>query len=693
MNKPAPYDDRPPAGKSSKRRTRLFTLISILVPFLLLFLMEVLLRVFHYGHNERLFIEYPADKDFLVLNPDASKKYFVDQLNATTGNLEPFRKKKEAGTLRIFVLGESTTIGYPYFHNGSFHRWLLYRLMQEYPDRNFEIINLSLTAVNSYTVAGFAKEAVDYEPDAILIYTGHNEYYGALGVGSTDRIGGNTTIINMVLALRQFRLTQLLTSIVEKVSGLFGSHRANAGKTRMEVMAGNQLIPYESPLYNRGIDQFRTNMEATLRLLEKRKIPVFVSNLVSNEKDLRPFISISPDSARYPGFANDYALGLASWQQGDSATAQRYFTAAEKIYGKHAACNYYLGRLAYSKNDYPLAKTLFSNAKDLDALRFRAPDTINTIIQSLCNKYKNAHLVDARAAFMAGSPNGIPGDELLLEHVHPNLAGYALLSETFYQAMKQEGLFSSPPEKEISLRQLQQEMPITKMDSLTAMYKMVQLKKNWPFRDTTNASLSPVDSLHQKATPDSREERLAYDLMLRQTSWLDAMDSLYSYYIAGQDWVNARKVVEGLILEHPTEEAYYEKAANLSGVLKDDENTAFYFRKSFSIAPAFEKARKIFVLYLRLDRPASAIPYLDYAIRNNVAGMNLAPVRQFAGEIVQLQNVSGKDTANLPVLNQIADKYFRMGLREEASKYIEKILKTDPGNKAALSLQDRVKKT
>jgi Tfp pilus assembly protein PilF len=38
---------------------------------------------------------------------------------APTGNSEPFKKIKDENTCRIFVLGESTTIGYPYFHNGS----------------------------------------------------------------------------------------------------------------------------------------------------------------------------------------------------------------------------------------------------------------------------------------------------------------------------------------------------------------------------------------------------------------------------------------------------------------------------------------------------------------------------------------------------------------------------------------------
>src|ERR1700733_13461216 len=146
--------------RPSKSRVRLFRVIAFTLPFLLLLVGELSLRLFHYGYDTALFIEAPGNKDYLEFNPNASKKYFTDQLNATTGNREPFRKVKEPGTLRIFVLGESTTIGYPYFHNGSFHRWLQYRLEREFPDKKLEVVNLSLTAVNSYTVLGFAREVV-----------------------------------------------------------------------------------------------------------------------------------------------------------------------------------------------------------------------------------------------------------------------------------------------------------------------------------------------------------------------------------------------------------------------------------------------------------------------------------------------------------------------------------------------------
>jgi tetratricopeptide (TPR) repeat protein len=565
--------------------------------------------------------------------------------------------------------------------------------MHEYPDEHFEIINLSLTAVNSYTVAGFAKEVVHYEPDAVLIYTGHNEYYGAMGVGSTDRTGGNATIINLVLALRGLRLTQLLTHIIEKIKGGDRPLAAKAGKTRMEVMAGEQQIPYGSPLFNRGIDQFRSNMEKTLHLFEEAQVPVFLSNLVSNEKDLHPFVSIPADPLKFPGFTKDYADGLAAWRRGDTAAAGHFFSKAGQLYNAHAGCNYYLGCLAYDRGDSVQAKTWLSKAKELDALRFRAPDSINTIIRELCHKYKNVYLVDTKAAFEARSKGTIIGDELLLEHVHPNLVGYALLSDVFYETMKKQGILSFPLEKEMSFPQLLRDMPVTKVDSLTGVYKVFNMKRSWPFRDSLNAPVLGVasDSTPNILTPRSEEERLAYELALKETSWPDAMDSLYNYYIGRQDWPNARRVMEALVLEHPMEEPYYDKAANLCGELKDNENALFYFRKSFSIIPSFEKARKIFVLFLKIDRPGDAMPYLDYAIQNNGSGMNLAPVRQFATQILQLQKVAGKDTVNLQVLNQIADKYFRMGNREGAVKYIEKVLRRDPENKDALSLQERLK--
>ncbi|TAN02048.1 MAG: hypothetical protein EPN39_00660 [Chitinophagaceae bacterium] len=661
----------------SKGRTFLFKIIGIVLPFFLLGLMELSLRFFNYGYNFSLFITDPHNKNFLAFNPDASKKYFLNQQIATTGNVEFFKRKKDSNTIRIFVLGESTTIGYPYFHNGSFHRWLLYRLMHTYPNKNFEIINLSLTAVNSYTVLGFAKEVVHYQPDAVLIYVGHNEYYGALGVGSTQRIGGSPFLVNLTLDLRELRLTQLLSNWYSNLKHWLHINPIERGGTRMELMVANRQIPYDSELFYRGINQYRSNMNKILRLFSRYHIPVFVSTLVSNERSMKPFVSAPVDSAQYPDFSRDINRGTQAMTDSNWNEARIYLHKAYHIFPGHALCNYYLGRLACLRGNSIQAKWYFSRAKDFDELRFRAPDQFNKIIIGLCHEYKDAHLVDTRREFEAYSKYHIIGDELILDHVHPNLTGYALMSDAFYKAMKRSGLFGSDTANQMSLQQLLQQMPITEVDSLTGIYRIDHLKEYWPFNDV---------KINDSLLTRSEQGKLAFAVAFLHMPWEDAMSDLYNYYMSRSELSKAKIVMGTLVLEHPAEEPYYEKMANLCGKLNDSKEAIFYFKKAFNLSPSFDKARDVFVIELKLDQPANALPYIEYAISNNTSGISLLPVEKLTAEIIQLEKIIKTDSTNFQILNQIATAYIEMGNKEGANKYLSKVLKMDPDNQIALTL-------
>ena len=684
MTKSNVYPVNDNGGNNSRKKKIIFKTVAILLPFLVLFLLEISLRVFHYGNDLELFIEARNHPGYLVLNPSASKRYFINESFAPTGNSELFKKNKDDSTLRIFVLGESTTIGYPFFHNGSFHRWLQYRLMRSFPDRQFEIINLSLTAVNSYTVLGFAKELVRYKPDAVLIYTGHNEFYGTLGVGSSNRIGNSTYINRLMLLLRQLRLVQLMTNTYEKIKNLPGSGENYYGQTLMQRMVGDRHIPYESKLFYQGVNQFVSNMNETLDLLNKNHIPVFVSNLVCNDRDLKPFVSISPDSIRFPGFGKSLALGIRAYDQGDWVSATRYFEMADKIYDAHALCNFYLGNLSVKQGDQIRAKFYFTRARDLDGLRFRAPSLINDTIAKLCSHFSYAHLVDMKTAFEDSSVHQIIGNELMLEHVHPNLAGYAIMSDVFYEALKKEHIISSGKEYEYSFRQLLHEMPITAVDSLTGIYRISKLKSSWPF------SAAHVRDSIQIYT---EEEKLADSIAFWKMNWAYAMDLLYNYYLNRNDLPKAKTVMETLVLEHPTDAFLCDQTAMIYGKLGNYEDAAFYFRKAFAISPSFADAKTLFVIYLKLDQPVRAMPYLNYVIQNNASNVNFLPVKKYTGEVIGLKREFEKDSTNLPVLNLIATTYLNMGNKDGAAKYINKILRVDPKNKTALIMLEQIKKS
>jgi tetratricopeptide (TPR) repeat protein len=664
----------------SKNRIILFRTISILIPFIVICLAEIFLRTIHYGNNLDLFIEYPENKDFLVFNPAASKRYFTDQNIATTGYIEPFKKEKDPNTCRIFVLGESTTIGYPYFHNGSFHRWLQYRLMNSFPERKFEVVNLSLTAVNSYTVLGFAKEAVNYQPDAILIYTGHNEYYGVLGVGSTDNIGGNPRIIQIILAIRQYRLVQWLTNIYDNLLKLFRKDQKTKAGTRMELMVQDQKIPFQSDLYKRGIAQFSSNLDQTLQIFNRHQIPVFVSSLVSNEKDMKPFISIDPDSIRYAGFRKTFDSGMIAFKNRDIKSANAILIRANQIYPFYALCNFTLGRIAYQQGQIDSARVYFENARDLDGLRFRAPGELNKIIGRIALKYPNVHIVNTKKVFEANSGNHIIGNELILEHVHPNLDGYALMSDAFYEAMKKYQFIVPDSTKEMTFLKLKMYMPITKVDSSVGIYKINKLKKSWPFSEAMSA-----DSLNM----ESQEDLMAYALANKKSDWFGIMDTLYNYYIGVNNFKDAKTVVEGLALEHPDDPGYLEKTGMLYGKLNDYEHAAFYFKRTFSLNPSLELAKTLFILYLKMDKPSEAIPYIDYAARVQ-GNSNLLAVKRFSEDVIKLEKNYSSDSSNIPILNEIAGKYLEMGNKDGAFIYIQKALKLNPGNKDALVLRQRI---
>jgi len=613
---PAP-ESKQPKGK----KLLLFKTLAILTPFIILFFLELILRLCDYGDNTDLFIKYPLDGRYMVMNYYASEKFFPDTLNSTVGNQEVFTIKKAPNTVRIFVLGESTTIGFPFVPNGSFHRWLQFRLMQMYPDKNFEIINLSLTAVNSYTVLNFGKQLAQYQPDAVLIYTGHNEYYGALGVGSTTYVGSSHFMVQTLIALRGLKIVQLFNNGIQKLAVLFKADKKPDGKSLMEDLAAHQHIAYGSADYQAGITQFTQNMTELCSTLNDEKIPVFLSTVVSNEKDQPPFVSAGTGS------------GSAAW-------------------------NYKAGQLALSKGSYDTAKQYFDKAKELDELRFRAPEAINTSIKNIAAQFPYVHLVDTKSVFEQHSPNGITGHETIMEHVHPNLFGYALMSDAFYQAIQKQQLIKGTPDREISFDELLKEMPITKMDSLKGAYQIMMLKTGWPFNQ-------PISK--QFRVDYSLDGTLAVKVALGHLRWDNAMGQLYRYDKKMGYYQAELKVLEGMVLQYPQTQDFYGLSGVLNANLKNYNQAAFYYRKLFMLSNDPMTAEAVYQFYLKADDPARALTFVQYNPAHETEQSRKVLI-QIVSDKAQLN--TPKD--NLALRQQIAADYTDLGMDSVGYKYFKK---------------------
>lgn len=623
-----------------------FKTVAILLPFMVLLMFEGGLRLYGYGHDVRLFVEDEESQDSWVMNPHASERYFTMKENATIGVFESFKKKKLPGTLRIFVLGESTTLGYPYMASGSFDRWLLYRLIHTFPDRKFEIVNVSLTAVNSYTVLGFAREIVNYEPDAVMIYCGHNEYYGALGVGSTSQLGGNRILIQSVLYLRSFRTFQLLENTWSGIRRTLSGKSTDTHESLMKRMAGKQEIPIRSLLYDRGIEQFRVNMEKVCNVFSGKKIPVFISNLVSNEKDQKPFISSRKDTA----ISADYHYSLA---------------------GK-----------AYQKGDFTRAKTLYDQAKDMDMLRFRAPEDMNAIIAGLPEKYPGVYLTDTKKIFEEHSPHGIIGKETILEHVHPNLMGYSLMSEAFYRSLKEHNIISPDFQQEMTLGQLQREMPITIVDSLKGDYEIRVLKERWPFNQPATNELT---------RDESYEAQLAMAMLYQKITWVKAMQNQLDYYTRRNDQKNTLKVAEASVLQIVNNSNYLLNVGKLCIEQNKTGKAKVYLQQAFCFSQIPETAQRLVILFLKDDQPEKALPYLTYLDQANPSRAVYSSTIALAKEIAGYKDRLKKEPANIGVLNLIALDYYNMQNTDVAMQYALKAFALDKKNQETIELLGKIK--
>ena len=166
----------------SRRKGLIFSVITLLFPLAFLILLELGLRAARYGGETPLF-EAPEKLHgrYLVPGRRVAARYFPRAKSPPTPPVDAFLVKKPTHGMRIFVMGESAAAGFPYPANAALSNVVHDALQDVLPNDTIEVVNLGIAATNSYTIADLAPEVIAQHPDAILIYAGHNEYYGALG--------------------------------------------------------------------------------------------------------------------------------------------------------------------------------------------------------------------------------------------------------------------------------------------------------------------------------------------------------------------------------------------------------------------------------------------------------------------------------------------------------------------------------
>lgn len=548
-----------------------------LIPIIILLSFEGLLRLFNYGDNFDLFIQNPVEgyEDYYIVNPEIGKKYF-QKLEYTAPANDIFLKHKPDSVFRIFVMGSSTVYGFPYERNLMFSRILHERLKDTYPGKHIEVINTAITAINSYTLLDFVDEIIDNDPDALLIYAGHNEFYGAFGIGSNERMGKNRWLTQLHLKMMKSHLYQFQRNSIFNFTSKLASSKQNENRgTLMKRIVGNKDILLDSDDYKTAMDSYYNNISDLLSKTKSASIPVFISEVVSNLSDLEPFNSIETDNLE----------------------------SALSVYKK--------AQQASDSGNYTIAKELFIKAKDLDCIRFRASEEVNSIIQELAQEHE-AFFVPTIGFFEKLSPYGIIGNNLMTEHVHPNINGNFLLAEVFFMNLVKSKIIA--PDIKPSIKPLinfKSQWGYTELDSLIAHHRVELLKSYWPF--VKERSGPDYKDLYK---PKGFVDSLAFSAVkYSDINMVDVRMDLAKHYTSNKMFTKALKEYKSLVCINPNNANNLSDFAISAIRISDLPLAIKYFKKSLEFEEnhfTFFKIGELLVIKGDYD---SAIEYFERAYK------------------------------------------------------------------------------
>ncbi len=592
-----------PAAEGSKKIV--FLTVALLIPVLFFFVLEGSLRLFNYRGDTRLFLfpEEYFEGDYGFANKNFNARYFFNVQNLPGFSNDAFLRQKPDTSFRVFAMGGSTTAGYPYGFNATFSRVTEDALRDVLPGRHVEIINLGASAVNSYALYDQIPEIMEHEPDAIFIYTGHNEFYGALGVGSSEQFGAFPGFVRTYLKLQRLKTFMLLRDGIATASrwiatGLMGQQHPAGNGTLMQRMVRDQTITLDSPAFGYGKNQFQSNLDIILSSFRKEGIPVFISSISSNIREQEPFVSI--ETPEHPP--------------------------ANQIYEEAATY--------YREGEYERAYELFAYAKDLDGLKFRAPEVFNEIIREKASKH-NAYYVPAYEIMRGHSENRIIGLDLMLEHLHPNKTGYFLIGRTFYDTVAESGILDDDADYSLlrNWDEYHQGMLVTELDDRIAGHRVRLLTAGWPF--TTS---QPPDGYPGRYQPENRIDRLAFEVVHTNKRWDQAKLDLAEYFIENGYLEQALAEYKSLIRDQPYNHSPHVFAGRLLLQLMNDfERSRPHFENAWRINPSNFAARMLGSIEVNDGNFERGISLLEEALEfnpNDVQAMfNLSGAQALNGDL------------------------------------------------------------
>ncbi|HKD99765.1 MAG TPA: SGNH/GDSL hydrolase family protein [Planctomycetota bacterium] len=385
-----------------------------------------------------------APRDRYSLGPGSSLgRYWVPTGNGFERAISPkpgkpaFLRDKPRNGYRVFVLGESTVEGVPYGF-GSFVEWLDVRMRAMLPARSVEVVNAGNRAWYASQIATLLDESLEHEPDLFVWAAGHNEF-NPWNVHQLHEEMEAPALTAVKRAAWKLRTPNAIARIVP--AGLLAKP-----PELLDRALDRELPCYgeERPLVER---RFRETLDGAVGSAQRSHVPIVVCTMPRNVRTCPPngstFASaLREDKSLRAQWDADYQTGVAllagekpSPEKAREAAAALRRAAA--IDATPARLHFALGRALDVAGDAEGSRKEFLEALERDACPLRAQAWTETATREVA-RARGVPLVDLRKLFDDAGRDGVSGDELICDNVHPTLVGHERIADEVLRVLDRD---------------------------------------------------------------------------------------------------------------------------------------------------------------------------------------------------------------------------------------------------------------
>ena len=670
---------------------------------------------------------FQADGDKYRTRQDSSHRTF---------NAQSFAANKSENGFRFFTLGGSSSYGYPRGAEVAFPAILTELLAESHPGILVEGVNASGISYGMHRLNIVAEELVQYDPDLLIVYSGHNEFIEPEFFESLKNRGVAREGLEYTLA--QSRIYSLMRSAVDGVRDTESAEGLGVGRQ----VRRDQTQVYTPEEKKKVIATYRRGLVRLVDLAQAAGVRVLLVTIPANLRGWRPEASTG-SGKNHRRWVEAQARGRNLLKQDKYKQAIIALQEAVRLEPGHAESQFDLGRCYEQLDQWDKAKQAYQEACNNDASPVRRIEGINQAIRDVARE-KGTLFVDVDKIFEQQSEHGLVGYRLIEDYVHPTLKGHEEIAWEVWKVIEQAGLLGKSNEADqttferiITARQeleIKKDMPWFYNQGVVlenqgqieaALENFRKVVEMAPTNETALLNIGKALTKHGKAreavpilrqvcklAPENPETHASLGTALLdmgdiqgavvelkkgialKSNYPNAHNSLGAAFARSGDLAQAVKEFQLAVAQNPDHAAAHNNLGSALAQQGKWKEAALAHRKALQIKPAYANAvENLAAAFLAINLPDQAIEQYEIALKIAPESRK-ARQRQIAilynrglhaDAIDHLCILLEQNTKDLNACTQLGDLYLQMGDYQQSLRLRKQAYELAPGRVDSLN--------